>query len=92
MTRSERSYRVVQWSTGGVGALAVAAISGRPDLELVGVWVHSPDKEGRDAGELAGIDAVGLYATSDADEALALAPDCICYARVRRVSSHRSNR
>jgi 2,4-diaminopentanoate dehydrogenase len=76
---SERIYRVVQWSTGGVGALAVAAISGRPDLELVGVWVHSPDKAGRDAGELAGIGAVGVRATSDVDEVLALAPDCVCY-------------
>ena len=73
------SYRVVQWSTGGVGALAVAAISRRPDLELVGVWVHSPDKVGRDAGELAGIGALGVRATSEVDEVLALAPDCICY-------------
>jgi 2,4-diaminopentanoate dehydrogenase len=79
MTRSERSYRVVQWSSGGVGALAIAAIGGRPDLELVGVWVHAPDKIGRDAGDLAGIDAVGVRTTSDADEVLALAPDCICY-------------
>ena len=73
------SYRVVQWSTGGVGALAVAAISGRPDLELVGVWVHAADKVGRDAGDLAGIAALGLRATSDVDEVLGLAPDCICY-------------
>ena len=80
MTGPELRYRVVQWSTGGVGALAVAAISGRPDLELVGVWVHSPDKVGRDAGELAGIGAIGLLATSDVDDVLALAPDCVCYS------------
>ena len=73
------SYRVVQWSTGGVGALAVAAINGRPDLELVGVWVHSADKVGLDAGEIAGIDPVGVLATNDGDELLALAPDCVCY-------------
>ena len=65
MTEPARSYRVVHWSTGGVGAPAVAAIGGRPDLELVGVWVHSADKVGRDAGEPAAIDAVGLPATSD---------------------------
>ena len=46
--------RVVVWSTGGVGSIAIDAIRRRPDLELVGVWVHSPDKVGRDAGELAG--------------------------------------
>lgn len=74
------SYRVVQWSTGGVGSLAIAAISRRPDLDLVGVWVHDPAKVGRDAGALAGIDPLALAATSDADELLGLAPDCICYA------------
>jgi hypothetical protein len=79
VTEPERSYRVVQWSTGGVGALAVAAIGGRPDLELVGVWVHSPDRVGRDVGQLAGIGAVGLRATSNIDDVLTLAPDCICY-------------
>jgi 2,4-diaminopentanoate dehydrogenase len=80
VTRAERGYRVVQWSTGGIGSLAIAAISGRPDLELVGVWVHAPDKAGRDAGEIAGIGAVGLRTTSQVDELLDLAPDCICYA------------
>jgi 2,4-diaminopentanoate dehydrogenase len=74
------SYRVVQWSTGGVGSLAIAAISRRPDLELVGVWVHAPDKVGRDAGEIAGIGPLGLRATSDVDGLLELAPDCVCYA------------
>ena len=74
------TYRVVQWSTGGVGSLAIAAIVRRPDLELVGVWVHNPDKVKRDAGELSGIEWVGLPATADADELLALAPDCVCYS------------
>ncbi len=73
-------YRVVQWSTGGVGSFAIAAIARRPDLELVGVWVHDPEKVGRDAGTLAGIDALGVAATSDVDALLALAPDCICYS------------
>jgi hypothetical protein len=36
-------YRVVQWSTGGVGALALGAINARPDLDLAGVWVHAPE-------------------------------------------------
>jgi hypothetical protein len=41
-----RTLGTVVWSTGGVGANAIDAISRRPDLELVGVWVHSPDKVG----------------------------------------------
>ena len=36
-----------------VGKLALRGIINHPDLELVGLWVHSPDKVGRDAGELA---------------------------------------
>lgn len=71
--------RVVQWSTGGVGAIALRAIAERSDLELVGVWVHSADKQGRDAGELAGLGRLGLPATGDADALIALRPDCICY-------------
>jgi hypothetical protein len=74
------TYRVVQWSTGGVGSLAIAAIARRPDLELVGVWVRDPEKVGRDAGELAGIETLGLAVSGSADEVLALHPDCVCYS------------
>lgn len=72
--------RVVVWSTGGVGSNAIRAIGRRPDLELVGVWVHSPEKVGRDAGELAGGAPIGIAATDDADALIALRPDCVVYA------------
>ncbi|WP_372506537.1 NAD(P)H-dependent amine dehydrogenase family protein [Mycobacterium noviomagense] len=72
--------RVVVWSTGGVGSIAIDAIRRRPDLQLVGVWVHSPAKVGRDAGELAGGPAIGVSATNDADALIALQPDCVVYA------------
>jgi hypothetical protein len=72
--------RVVVWSTGGVGSNAIDAIRRRPDLELVGVWVHSPDKVGKDAGELAGGEPMGVTATDDADALIALKPDCVVYA------------
>ena len=71
--------RVVVWSTGGVGLIAIDAIRRRPDLELVGVWVHSPQKVGRDAGELAGGTRVGIAATNDGDALIALRPDCVVY-------------
>ena len=73
-------YRVVQWSTGNVGRAALRGIIRHPDLELAGVWVHSADKAGRDAGELCGIEPVGVTATNDVEELLALRPDCVCYA------------
>lgn len=72
--------RTVVWSTGGVGSIAIDAIRRRPDLELVGVWVHSPDKVGKDAGVLAGIEPLGIAATNDADALIALAPDAVVYA------------
>ena len=72
--------RVVVWSTGGIGSIAIRAITQRPNLDLVGVWVHSPDKDGRDAGELANGEPIGLKATGDADALIALKPDCVVYA------------
>ena len=73
------TYRVAQCSTGNVGRYALRGIIGHPDLELAGLWVHSGDKAGKDAGELAGVDAVGVAATNDPDEIIALHPDCVCY-------------
>jgi len=74
------AYRVVQWSTGNVGRHALAGIAARPDLELVGVWVSNPAKVGKDAGELAGLGRpLGVAATGDAAELLALRPDCVVY-------------
>lgn len=72
--------RTVVWSTGGVGRNAVDAIARRADLELVGVWVHSADKVGRDAGTLCGGEPLGVLTTGDADELIALRPDCVVYA------------
>lgn len=72
--------RTVVWSTGGVGSMAIDAMRFRPELELVGVWVHSPDKVGRDAGELAGGEPIGVAATNDVDALIALKPDCVVYA------------
>src|SRR6201999_4175201 len=51
-----------------------------PGLRLVGVWVHSPDKDGRDAGELVGIGPIGGTATNDAQALIELRPDCVVYA------------
>jgi hypothetical protein len=74
------TYRVVEWSTGNVGRHALAGIDARPDLELAGVWVSSPAKVGRDAGELARLGReLGIAATDDADALLALEPDCIVH-------------
>src|SRR5262249_50060229 len=72
-------YRVAQWSTGNVGRLALRGIIEHPDLELAGVLVHSPDKAGRDAGELAGVAPTGVSATADPDEIFGLGAHCVSY-------------
>jgi 2,4-diaminopentanoate dehydrogenase len=72
-------YRVIQWSTGNVGRAALRCIIKHPDLELVGVLVHSADKAGMDAGELCGLPATGVKATNSVDEILALNADCVSY-------------
>lgn len=71
--------RIVQWTTGVVGRPAVRAIVDHPQLELVGCYCHSPDKAGRDVGELCGLPPLGIAATRDVDALLALRPDCVCY-------------
>ena len=71
--------RVVQWTTGNVGKRSVRALVAHPDLELVGCYAWSPDKVGRDVGELCGIDPVGVAASDDIDGLLALKPDCVVY-------------
>ena len=73
------AIRVVQWTTGNVGKRSVRAVTAHPDMELVGCYAWSPDKVGVDAGELCGIDAVGVAATNDVDALLALKPDVVVY-------------
>jgi hypothetical protein len=72
-------YRVVQWATGNIGTRALRAVIEHPNLELVGVYVYSGAKAGRDAGELCGLGPVGVTATQDLDAILALQPDCVLY-------------
>ncbi len=78
-SKARKRYRVVQWATGNVGSRSLRRAIEHPDLELVGVLVHNPEKLGRDAGELAGIAPVGVAAISSIDEVVALKPDCVLY-------------
>jgi 2,4-diaminopentanoate dehydrogenase len=74
------TLRVVQWTTGNVAKASLRSILHRDDMELVGVYAHSPEKVGKDAGELAGLDRdLGIAATDDIDALIALHPDCVAY-------------
>ncbi|MFD3872954.1 dihydrodipicolinate reductase [Streptomyces sp. NPDC058623] len=71
----------VVWGTGNVGRAAIRAVEAHPALELTAVLVHNPDKVGRDAGELAGLDSpLGVAATDDVDAVLAARPAAVVYA------------
>ena len=73
------ALRVVQWATGGVGVAAIKGVLEHPDLELVGCWVHSEAKNGRDVGDIVGTGPLGVTATNDVDEILALDADAVIY-------------
>jgi 2,4-diaminopentanoate dehydrogenase len=74
------ALKVIQFSTGNVGREALRSLIERPDLELVGVHASSPDKVGRDAGELCGLDTVtGVTATDNLAALIALKADCVVY-------------
>ncbi|MCH8132725.1 MAG: dihydrodipicolinate reductase [Myxococcales bacterium] len=76
------AIRVIQWATGNLGRAAVEAIVSHPELELAGAWVHSAEKAGRDVGEICGIGSLGVTASDDADEVLAIDADCVLYAPI----------
>ncbi|MDL4771914.1 NAD(P)H-dependent amine dehydrogenase family protein [Actinomadura xylanilytica] len=75
-----RPLRVVQWATGAVGRSVIRGVLDRPGLELAGVRVFSPAKDGVDAGVLAGRDPIGVTATTDTAEILDLDADCVVHA------------
>jgi 4-hydroxy-tetrahydrodipicolinate reductase len=69
--------RVVQIATGNVGSEMVRRIVQHPDLELVGLYCYSPDKIGKDAGEIVGIEPLGITATGELEDVVALKPDVV---------------
>jgi hypothetical protein len=73
------TYRVVVWGTGNAGRPAIRAVGAHADLELAGVVVANPDKVGRDAGELAFVEPLGVLATDDVGIALADGVDAVVY-------------
>lgn len=72
--------RVVQWATGGVGVAAIKGVLEHPELELVGCWVHSAQKAGKDVGEIIGADPLGVTATNSLEDVLALDADAVIYS------------
>ena len=79
MTTTATPIRVFQVATGNVGSEMIRRIATHRDLELVGVHCYSPDKIGRDAGVLAGLEPNGIIATGSIDEIIAATPDVVTF-------------
>ena len=76
---SASTYRIAHYGTGDTGSQALRALIARPEFEVVAHLVHSPEKVGRDAGEIVGVAPVGVRATDDFDEFLSVDADCVAY-------------
>src|SRR3984957_1653676 len=74
------AIRVAHVGTGNVGRLALTELVPNPQFELTGLCVSTPEKVGKDAGALAGLDvATGIAAVNDLDAVIATRPECVVY-------------
>ena len=73
------AYRVIQWSTGNVGAHAVRAMAERSDTKLVGAYTYGDDKNGQDIGEICGVGKVGAKATNDVEKLVRMNADVVIH-------------
>jgi 4-hydroxy-tetrahydrodipicolinate reductase len=73
------SHRVIVWGTGFVGKMVIRELADHPAFELAGVIVNDPEKDGLDAGEIAGIGPIGVIARTDAASVLAAGADALAY-------------
>jgi 4-hydroxy-tetrahydrodipicolinate reductase len=73
-------FKVVLWGPGGLGRIITRELAARSDFKLVGVLAYSEDKAGEDVGSLAGIENLGVKATTSVDEALAIDCDVVLHA------------
>jgi 4-hydroxy-tetrahydrodipicolinate reductase len=70
---------VIVQGTGFVGKMVIRELAAHPDFEVVGCVVNDPGKQGRDAGEIAGIGPLDVTATTDLDAALAVGADALAH-------------
>jgi len=75
------AIRVAQVATGNAGKLTLRQLIDDPRFELVAVSTSNPDKVGKDAGELAGLDVTtGVVAVGSLAELIEAKPQVAVYA------------
>jgi 2,4-diaminopentanoate dehydrogenase len=80
--------RVIQWATGAVGLPQLRAVIDSPDYALVGLFVYSESKCGKDAGDLADRAPTGVVATNDKAAIFALDADIVLHAASKGFSKN----
>jgi len=73
------ALRIIQGYTGDIAQHQIRLVAASPAMTLVGGYVFHDDKHGLDIGSIAGIDPIGVEATTDLDEILDLDADCVLY-------------
>jgi 4-hydroxy-tetrahydrodipicolinate reductase len=73
-------YRVIVWAPSGVGRACLRVLLDRDDCEIVGVLAYSPEKNGKDVGELIDHPPIGVKVTTDKEAIFALEADAVLYA------------
>jgi hypothetical protein len=72
-----------------MGRACLRGLIDHPGTDLVGTYVYSADKAGKDAGEIARRELTGVTATQSVDEILALDADVVIHtSRLGRYGSH----
>jgi hypothetical protein len=71
--------KVIQWGAGKNGSALIRAIVAHADLELVGCKVFAAAKNGIDAGTLAGLEPLGVAATTDTKALIDLDADVVLH-------------
>lgn len=70
-------YKVIIWGPGVLGSLLIREIAKKPEFELSAVYAYSEEKNGRDAGELAGAGPMGIAASTDREAVFASPADVV---------------
>ncbi|GAA0317257.1 diacylglycerol kinase [Sphingomonas oligophenolica] len=70
---------MIQFGAGATGKFALRSILTHPQLQLVGVGVHSPRNAGRDAGSICRMPDTGVLTTTDTSALLAMDADCVSF-------------
>jgi hypothetical protein len=59
--------------------MVIRATAERAEYQAVGAFVYSPDKAGKDLGDLCGIEKLGVQATNDRQQILNTDADCVLF-------------